>query len=140
MVVFRATTVTGAGHIYAAMFGANGIVLPGGLFSWVLPIESWLASMGIFFGEHVPNTLANWGAGFTMIFTLLAIAWFMPNTQQVMRDFHPALDTYRGKIEVWIPQRPRFRLNVRWAVFTAFLFVTAVGALTRVSEFLYFQF
>jgi D-alanyl-lipoteichoic acid acyltransferase DltB (MBOAT superfamily) len=140
MVVFRAETVSGSGHILAAMFGTNGFILPGGLSAWVFPLEPWLAGIGIVFGEHAPNSLTNWGDGFTMISILLAIAWFMPNTQQVMRDFHPALDTYRGKIEVWIPQHPRFGLNVRWAVSTAFLFVIAVGALTRISEFLYFQF
>jgi hypothetical protein len=88
----------------------------------------------------VPNELASWSKGFEYIVVLMIIALVMPNTQQIMRDFEPAFDTYRGKIEIWSPARPRFRISTGWAVFTGLAFVIAVGSLTRVSEFLYFQF
>jgi hypothetical protein len=70
----------------------------------------------------------------------MIIALFMPNTQQIMRDYEPAFDTYLGKIEIRSPAWPRFRLSTGWAVTAGLAFVIAVGSLTRVSEFLYFQF
>jgi len=57
-----------------------------------------------------------------------------------MRDFEPAFDTYRGKVEIRSLARPRFRISTAWALFTSLAFVIAIGSLTRVSEFLYFQF
>ncbi len=71
---------------------------------------------------------------------LLSIVWFAPNTQEIMRRYEPAIDaayhittgTWNEKI-VWQP-------NGGWAAYTAVLAVIAVFSLTRVSEFLYFQF
>jgi D-alanyl-lipoteichoic acid acyltransferase DltB (MBOAT superfamily) len=139
-VIFRAESFAGAHRIVFTMFGGNGVVLPDGLSGLVGAAAPWLQALGIQFGEHVPNELASWSKGFEYIVVLMIIALVMPNTQQIMRDFEPAFDTYRGKIEIWSPARPRFRISSGWAVFTGLAFVIAVGSLTRVSEFLYFQF
>ena len=140
MTIFRSGSIDSSLHIIGAMFGANGVILPAGLEEAMGPVSETLASMGVLFGEHVPNDLASWATGYEYIVILTLIALFLPNTQEIMRDFKPAFDTYRGKVEMRSPSRPRFAINRRWAVMTALLFTVAVGSLTRVSEFLYFQF
>ncbi len=117
-VVFRAETLEGALQIIQAMFGGNGFAT----------------------GEYAPNQLASWSNGFRFIAALLLIAGLAPNTQQIMRDFDPAFDTYRGSSGSRPAGRPRFAVTTLWAIIVAFLFVYAIGSLTRVSEFLYFQF
>ena len=117
-VVFRAETLGGALPIIQAMFGGNGFAT----------------------GEYAPNQLASWSNGFRFIAALLLIAGLAPNTQQIMRDFDPAFDTYRGSLGSRPADRPRFAVTTLWAFIVAFLFVYAIGSLTRVSEFLYFQF
>lgn len=117
-VVFRAESPGGSLQIIQAMFGGNGFAT----------------------GEYAPNQLASWSDGFRFIAALLLIAWLAPNTQQIMRDFKPAFDTYRGSSGDRPADRPRFAITTAWACAVAFLFVYAIGSLTRVSEFLYFQF
>jgi len=57
-----------------------------------------------------------------------------------MRRYRPAFETYQGEIKRlnarWLEWRP----TKAWAIFTAIVFTLAVLGLTRVSEFLYFQF
>lgn len=139
-VIFRAESFDGSLRILSAMAGGNGFVLPEGLGSWMGSWQPWLAQNGLVFGEHVPNHLGSWSSGFKFIIVLLLIAWWMPNTQQVMRDFEPAFDTYRGGLAGRHPERPRFAVSRAWAVITALLFVYTIGSLTRATEFLYFQF
>jgi alginate O-acetyltransferase complex protein AlgI len=74
------------------------------------------------------------------IVLLVIIVLFLPNTQQIMRNYNPAFETYRGEIS---PLRYRF---LEWkprralAIFLAFLFFISLLCLARPSEFLYFQF
>jgi D-alanyl-lipoteichoic acid acyltransferase DltB (MBOAT superfamily) len=67
---------------------------------------------------------------------LYGIVWFMPNTQQIMRDYAPAL----GRIQagpfpalVWRPSLP-------WAMAAGAGAALGVLALGGTTEFLYFQF
>jgi hypothetical protein len=139
-VVFRAETFGGALNVLSAMFGGNGVVLPEGLSAALGGLQPWLAQHGVVIGEHTPNRLASWSEGFKFIFILLLIAWAAPNTQQIMKDFEPAFDTYRGGAAGRLPAQPGFSISPAWAVIVALVFVYAVGSMTRASEFLYFQF
>lgn len=117
-VVFRAETLGGALQIIQAMFGGNGVAM----------------------GEYAPNLLASWSRGFRDIAVLMLIAGLAPNTQQIMRDFNPAFNTYRGTMGGQPPGWPAFAITRVWAFVVGLLFVYAIGSLTRISEFLYFQF
>lgn len=140
LVVFRGESFTGSMRMLYAMFGGNGIVLPAALAGVSGGLEPWLATHGIRFGEHVPNELAAWSTGFEYIVVLLCIAWFLPNTQQFMRDFKPAFDSYRGTMRPENKSRLKFEISTRWAVVIGLVFLVSIGSLTRVSDFLYFQF
>ena len=69
----------------------------------------------------------------------LILVWFAPNTQQFMSRFVP--ESYNAnpnsnflKIKLqWSP-------NIYWALFVAILLVSSILNLTRINEFLYFQF
>ena len=139
-VIFRAETFDGSMQILRAMSGVNGVVLPEGLGAVLGAGQAWLAQLGLVFGEHVPNELTSWSKGFRFIVVLLGVAWLLPNTQQLLRDFDPAFDTYRGVHDGRVPGRPLFAISPGWAVTVALLFVYTIGSLTRASEFLYFQF
>lgn len=140
LVVFRGESFTGSMRMLYAMFGGNGIVLPAALAGVSGGLEPWLATHGIRFGEHVPNELAAWSTGFEYIVVLLCIAWFLPNTQQFMCDFKPAFDSYRGTMRPENKSRLKFEISTRWAVVIGLVFLVSIGSLTRVSDFLYFQF
>lgn len=75
----------------------------------------------------------------------LAVLWWFPNTQQWMARFEPACDLDRVPADtphlpaaLWA--RLQWRPSAAWAAVAALISVVAVLGLTRVSEFLYFQF
>jgi alginate O-acetyltransferase complex protein AlgI len=76
--------------------------------------------------------------GAVWIAVLLAVVWWAPNSQQILARFDPALNPVpllsggRGRL-AWQP-------NAAWAAATAGVFVLAVLHLSRISEFIYFQF
>jgi alginate O-acetyltransferase complex protein AlgI len=70
------------------------------------------------------------------------IAFILPNTQQIIALFRPALDRRRVDANagravsgwlIWIPSR-------RWAVLLSLLATASLLSLNRPSEFLHFQF
>ena len=74
------------------------------------------------------------------MFALLLIAIVFPNTQQIMRRYRPAFETYHGEIPRlrwrWLEWRP----TMTWNLFCIFLLLLSVLNMTGYSEFLYFQF
>jgi hypothetical protein len=70
---------------------------------------------------------------------LLFIVWVLPNTQQIMGRFEPALpsrDKEFGTGWKFLQWQP----NWVWLVFTFFLAITSLSQGDKISEFLYFQF
>ena len=75
----------------------------------------------------------------SMIAKLLIIAWALPNTQQVMAKYEPALSVYdrvKPSILPWLEWRP----NLVWMLFVLLLASQSLMKGDEVSEFLYFQF
>ena len=117
-VVFRAETFGGALDVIGPMFDFTGFAT----------------------GQPFPNELIERSDCLKTLIVMLGVAWFAPNTQQIMRDFEPAFDTYRGEQRSITFGRIRFSLVRGWAVLVGLAFMWVVASLTRVSEFLYFQF
>ena len=71
---------------------------------------------------------------------LLCAVWALPNTQEIMYRYRPALERVdfrpRSRLAKLFTWRPVFG----YAGVTALLFVVCLLSLRRVSEFLYFQF
>jgi alginate O-acetyltransferase complex protein AlgI len=96
-------------------------------------------------------TMAGWGvqSGHTSVFDktpgglegavtwvacLWAIVWLAPNSQQIMAEFNPTLETVQPSGLV------RWRPNGYWLVLTVLALLYALSRMGQVSEFLYFQF
>ena len=94
-------------------------------------------------GLHAGGPLSGWEDGFgsvaqiaLRVAALFAIAWFLPNTQQVMAKFPAALGqatASRYRLLQWMPE-------LKWAVPVGVAAGLALISLSQHSEFLYFQF
>lgn len=142
-VFFRAVDFASAISILESMLGLNGISVPNGVLVRLGSIGELMQSLGV--------TVAL-GGGSVMVFTylwvcsLLVIALIMPNTQQIMSRFEPALKLYQSDkqseilIGQWFNSHLQWSPKASWAVCVGVVTALAILALTSVSEFLYFQF
>ena len=113
-VFFRAESLSAAKAILEGMVGLNGATKADPYY-FGTPQLRWLAAMFV-------------------------IAWGLPNVQQLLHRYRPALETYPGEVSPPYWKRLTWRPAAAWALLTAALLVTAIINLTRVSEFLYYQF
>jgi D-alanyl-lipoteichoic acid acyltransferase DltB (MBOAT superfamily) len=134
-VFFRAQDTQSAWSILHAMTGDNGLLVPanwpGAWYLYAALDKSGLpAQLGVPVSQFDPT-----GTSLYWIVTLLGIAWLLPNTQQFMARFDPALEAVAAsaKQPIWQP-------SINWAVAMGIVAVAGVLHLTGVSEFLYFQF
>jgi alginate O-acetyltransferase complex protein AlgI len=139
-VLFRSNNLATAGSVLGSMIGLNGLVLP----SRYLPIAEFvpglvgmLGSAGVSFAKLEYFT---GGGDLLMLSMLLAIIWLAPNTQQIMQRFRPAFDTYEVDESSAVPAWLIWRRTNRWAMVMSAVTVVAILHLSRISEFLYFQF
>jgi len=140
-VFFRAKDLDSALLMLKGMMGINGIAIPLTIADKLgTPIKSLLSSLGI--------ALVTEGASqmfFTYIWsiTLLAIAWFSPNTQEILKHYKPALD-YKltkaadssnqwAKALAWQP-------NPLWSITLGIIAGIGLVYLRKATVFLYFQF
>jgi len=141
-VFFRAHDLASAWAMVRTMLGMEGIVLPAMLAGLAGGAAEPLAAIGVRFGPT--GALFQWPQQVGWIAALLVVAWCMPNTQQLFSRFEPALGYPPRGERTPLAQRLLPALAWRPSAACAAL-VTAAGtvsilALTRVSEFLYFQF
>jgi len=69
-----------------------------------------------------------------LAFALLAVAWFAPNTQQLLARYRPAFDFGRRKTA------PGLRLTMAHGFVLGVVFGVSLMGLNVVSQFLYYQF
>ena len=145
-VFFRADSFASALSILAGMAGLNGLSLPTSLESHLSPLFTNHGLITPLFGGMFPNTYLSTGQTIGSIAIGLALVWLFPNTRQFMRDYKPTWNDMAGKptpapiskgliarLAVWQP-------SVTLALAMGFLFYSCVMSLTKISEFLYFQF
>jgi alginate O-acetyltransferase complex protein AlgI len=138
-VFFRATDLSRATDIIRGMFGAYGVGLPESIGNQLGGFAARLEGWGVTFYM---------GGGSRFVQTWLwvgvagAIAFLLPNTQQLLGRFDPALDYtdakdratgVAGRLLAWRPTR-------RWAALVGLLGLVSLLSLSRPAEFLYFQF
>jgi hypothetical protein len=133
--MFRAESLASATAMLKAMFGMNGFVLP---MVWRFKLGglgTWLAEQGVAFGKTnflVPVS----GAAYYWIGGLLLLVWLMPNTQQIMANFKPGLNMPKDFKPSWFTWKPSNTL----AIVTVLCAVYATISISKISEFIYFQF
>jgi D-alanyl-lipoteichoic acid acyltransferase DltB (MBOAT superfamily) len=136
-VFFRADSVPAALVVLKGMAGINGIIFPDTWKDHLGAVGPLLIHFGISYAnidQFVVRPPINW------FIWLLAITWFLPNTQQIMRNFNPALGLLTEPTPRSSLIKIEWHLNTRWAVLMAFISVISIIKITKISEFLYFQF
>ena len=142
-VFFRASDFEAATRMLAGMAGINGFAIPNAI-AVRIGEEAWSMLSGL-------GVITYMGGGGDFLYTWLWIAvllpttMLMPNTQQLMLHAEPALQlhTCEQRDELAIPlllKRLIWKPTLAWGVWSGVVAMVAVLALTRVSEFLYFQF
>jgi hypothetical protein len=121
------------------MAGAYGVGLPYAIGSRLGPLASILEHLGIsFYLGGGSRFIESWA----WIAFAAALAFFLPNTQELTRLFEPALDfnlstqTAHRRLAPLLTWEP----SPRWAALLGFLTVLSLLSLNRPNEFLYFQF
>ena len=134
-VFFRAPDIYTGFSILASMIGMHGVVLPDGLAFLFRDHAQTLARFGITLGDASTTQLIKM---YGWIAVLLAVSMFAPNTQEILARFTPTLEACPEQA----PAHKRFvwSLAPRYAVAGGALAFVALIAITRVSEFLYWQF
>jgi len=97
------------------------------------------------FGERGFSAISSYDAGtaFAWLAALLAVVWLMPNTQEILAAYRPALDYERpddGKpgrgFTRWVQWRP----TSPWAIAISLIAIFTITQMSRISEFIYWQF
>jgi len=141
-VFFRAETFSGAYAILTGMAGMNGISLPeafAGKYAFLTYGNDLVLFAGLF-----PNTHLNATDVLVYIVSGLAMVWFLPNMREMFSHYNSTWEDLSGTLAP-------FQAGKRVAIFTwkptrvmamllSLLFVFCVFSLTKISEFLYFQF
>jgi alginate O-acetyltransferase complex protein AlgI len=135
-VFFRAADLAIASEIIRGMTGGFGISVPDVIGARLGSLRLAVESSGItFFQGGGARFVETW----SWVTAGAAIAFILPNTQQIVRRFDPALEPVgttndaREQRLVWLPSPP-------WAIAMGLLMVAGLLSLNRPSEFLYFQF
>ncbi len=137
--VFRAESIESAGLVLRGMAGLNGVVLSPPLQAALAPLVPMLRDLGVIF-EPLP--LFHGGPQALGIVLLFAVALLAPNSHELLRYGEPLLPAgLQDRAAVAAPARHlRWRPSAGWAVATGVLFVYVLTQMSKVSEFLYFQF
>ena len=135
-VLFRAESLDGAINMYSSMIGYNGISLPGSA-------EAILGNFGNTFGFTYSgmfhnDVFGNPFSGILLLFFMLLVVWFAPNTLDWLKKEKPALglDVFSTPIKSYLEWKP----NIINTIFIVILSVIAIMFIQQESEFLYFQF
>ncbi|AYQ30034.1 MULTISPECIES: MBOAT family protein [unclassified Polaromonas] len=128
-VPFRAPDMEVALRMWAGMVGVNGMSLPS---SFESRLPGFFSMFTVFEGLTPMAALKNWDV-LLAIPIGLAIVWGLPNTQQWMSRYDPALDLVPVTRLTW-------KLSRVCGVAAGVLFALSLLMLTRESAFLYFQF
>jgi alginate O-acetyltransferase complex protein AlgI len=138
-VFFRASDLGRATAIVQGMVAIYGVALPDSIGAHLGGFKTVLENFGITFylggGTRFIQT-------YSWVLVAAFIAFLLPNTQQIMDKFEPALDyqSDRDSATGLIAQKISWTPGGKWAFVIGVLLVASLLLLNRPSEFLYFQF
>jgi len=136
-VFFRAETVDAAVVMLRGMIGYDGIVLPAAVVAGLGSIGEFLTTLGV---QSALGGGSRFVSTYIWIIALGAVALFAPNSQEILRQYSPALTHGTDERSGAAAARTVWRPTTAWALGIAVLGAAGLLSLTRVSEFLYFQF
>jgi hypothetical protein len=140
-VFFRAPTFGAAVAMVRGMAGLNGIVLPEGLRFALEPVHAVVTALGVGFADGSGTMFVHM---YLWLIALLALAFLAPSTQELLARYEPVLEARgiptvgrepSGALFDW-----RWSLSRPFAIAAGALAFVGIISITRVSEFLYWQF
>ena len=142
---FGADSMTAARNLAVAFLGLDGISIPEGIYVHLQALHAILSALGVNV-DTTPGSLMV--AGITVCALGLLLAWFFPNTLDMLRDRDPAIGykTTLGHSDNVNGFRLLNRASWKWAptkgwgVGFGVLFALCLMSLQRVNVFLYWQF
>jgi D-alanyl-lipoteichoic acid acyltransferase DltB (MBOAT superfamily) len=138
LIFFRAPSVGAAMNVLGGMVGLHGAVgleLPNFVLSQLGTLGDALTSHAIVTGVTQGFFAADAGQVIWIV-CLYGAVWCLPNTQQIMRGFAPAL----GRVQPGPFERLAWQPTAGWALAVGVLASVGVLAISGTTEFLYFQF
>ncbi len=139
-VFFRAESLDGALVMVQAMLGLNGMVFTPDFLASLGGLGEMLTAAGLVVAGELQYFK---GTRVVLFFVVLwIIAWHMPNTQEIMRDFKPALGFDRKDLVPAKESRLRFKFSYLNASILALLIWFSMHFMLsmQTTEFLYYDF
>jgi alginate O-acetyltransferase complex protein AlgI len=139
--LFRSPDLESGVRMMKGMLALSGFAFPlewRGQFGTVAPL---LDAAGVSF-QQLNTRVGDTGFtsdAFNWMFYLGVLIWMMPNTQQIMGRYFPALTPYQGDKQA-IPAMMLWVPTPIWAVVVSVAAIIGLANITKVSEFLYYQF
>ncbi len=135
-IFFRANSAPDAVSMLGGLLGlhpvAGQIILPARLFGRAYGLVVRMGGGGLITLSDNASVLKSW----VRIVVGFLIVWTLPNTQQIMVNFAPALEQVRP-----FPSRNlRWYPGIRWGLVIGVLLLGSLYGLDDPSRFLYFQF
>ncbi len=135
-VIFKLQSISSIEIFFKGIFGLNGFKLNPNL-------ERLVDKFSIF--ESINFEYSNiyyYGISqLIFIFFGLLIIFFIPNTVQIMKNFNIEIPFVSKKFEERNFINLRFKFNIKWSIFLAFLTICAITGLSNeTKEFIYYQF
>jgi alginate O-acetyltransferase complex protein AlgI len=146
----REKRATGSTPTSAGLWAGRGLTFLAVVLAWVFFRAADFATAGRMFramfggeGFHMVSSFRLETAG-AWLTTLLVAVWFMPNTQEFLARFAPSLEYAEGRMA-----RPttgqlfrglQWRPSALWAFIVAVVAIFSITQMSRVSEFIYWQF
>jgi hypothetical protein len=114
------------------MFGVNGVYFPSIVDLKIHGFREVLSSM---FPSFVFGDVKR---GMSLLFIMLIIVWFLPNTFDLLKGNKPALglEPFTIKLET----KCLWKFNILFASILALMTIVSLFSMSAPSEFLYFQF
>lgn len=139
--LFRAETLTGAGNILKSMIGMNGISAPRALMPILVPVNDWLSKpFFVFNGLFETSIIESGESAALLLVCLIAAVFILPNIYQLFRNGGPACKEVTFNASNAQVINLRWKASYAWGIFTSVIAAITILHLSRVSEFLYFQF
>ena len=135
-VFFRAESFSSALSILRGMAGLNGVEFYKRYLTKWPELAPKLSELGIKFSD---TRLFEGDDALFWFIGLAIIVWALPNVHQLMGEYSAAL-TSEGSGAPEPAKLIRWRPGIIQAIITAAIALIAILSLTRISEFLYFQF
>jgi len=138
-VYFRSDSLESAINMSNGLLGLNGLVLPMHYADWFGSSLNSLKQIGIEFGATI-----TYGGGMQLVWlvSMFCFVWLLPNTQEILRRYQPAIDYHDRKPTTWVSK------NLIWTPSIVSGLILSVLAIILViliiqgqpGEFIYFQF